>query len=170
LTGSEAGWRASRSGLLLDNAARLSFQRYLLADAPPLPALPTSLGSLEPFAIATGAFLVPLHEGEAVWIGIELASETSEARVIARGESEFEPFIARGTHGPLQTAVAGLERPPGAQRFALRPCGRSKLLVEVAGRSAAIELISGAAYQRITGKVPPPPARPSDGYQGWRLP
>jgi hypothetical protein len=169
----DAGWTASRSGLLLHGRARLSFQRYLLAHAPPLPTVPTSLGSLEPHALTDDAFLVPLHQAEAVWIGVEFSSEATPLRIRAADEPKLLPITISSAGGSPLAAVACIASREGLRRFALSPHGVSNILVEVPDVDrvpASIQLIDPAGFGRITGQLAPGPASADDGYQGWRLP
>lgn len=184
-------WAATRAGLVLGRAFTISFQRYLLAGRASVAAAPSSLGALAPGEDPGGAWLVPLHPGEAVWIGVTGSEECPAVRAVARRGTRSHD-LADGRPAPLAEAtpipcrpvavLAGLPRPDGGfLPFAARrgeakaACSRLDFEPlaadgEPGAAAAHIELVTLQDFTSRTGRPPPPPADPGDGYRGWRLP
>ncbi|HEX8623032.1 MAG TPA: hypothetical protein VF718_13780 [Allosphingosinicella sp.] len=189
----DPAWIGTRGGLCLGGLLRLSFQRYLALG--PLASAPSSLGAL-PVAAATdeeGLFLVPMHEGEAAWLGLlrEPAGEgvalkgiggtgaggrdlvtgapcpLASATPLPGGRIHLLPGVPMGDglHAPFAPARTGRRDPVCPTLvFAAWPPGGAEGLV------ARIELVPPDRYAGRTGEPPPPPADPDSGYQGWLLP
>jgi hypothetical protein len=65
--------------------------------------------------------------------------------------------------------VAGFSGEGATRRLSLDEC--ASLLIET-GKSDPIrlDLVEPQMFQRLTGREPPPPADPEEGYAGWLLP
>lgn len=170
---SAPSWRAASDGLHLGSVIALSFQRYLLANAPPLPAIPKSLGALGPAELDPGHFLVPVHVDEAVWLGIEFTEGSPALRLLVGDPKEWHEFTFEGGGSHLPEMVPALPGPMGMARFgaASTQCTTIELasLHRDVGR-ARVDFVEPATFDRLAARAPPEPARPEDGYGGWRLP
>jgi hypothetical protein len=177
-------WIASRAGLTLDGGPAISFQRFLLGELSHFDTAPTSLGTLDPVADAGGGFLIPLHPGEGVWIGVEGSPRRPVFRAVAGTQDELRDLadgrratLARGTLIPCEqiAILPGLPRPGGGYRpladpglrLAFQPAGPDG---EENGPPAHVELVTVPDFVARTGRPPPGPADPERGYRGWRLP
>src|SRR5439155_18060967 len=69
---SRRGFRAWRGGLRLGADAVVSFQRFQLPTTGRVREAPISLGAIEPAGTAAKGFLLPLYDGEAFWIGLDM--------------------------------------------------------------------------------------------------
>lgn len=151
------------------DALSISFQRYLIANAPPLPHIPQSLGALPPAATGPSSFLVPLHEGEGVWIAVEFGAGAPVLDVKAKaGPKVLAWRLSPHAPGKIEL-IAGAKAGRGELRFAARALN----IVEVAAARAAtaiVGLVAPGEFERRTGTAAPPPANANDGYGGWRLP
>ncbi|HEV7661089.1 MAG TPA: hypothetical protein VGO55_14720 [Allosphingosinicella sp.] len=173
-------WTATRAGLVLDGALTISFQRFLRDGRARLDAAPASLGALEPCASRGGAFLIPLHPGEAVWLGVEGGPQWPALRAAATGRdlSDGRPAALAGAMSiscDPRAVLPGLPLAGGGflplaepgLRLAFQPIGAN-------GKAVALivhaELVAVDDFAARTGRPPPAPAKPEHGYQGWRLP
>jgi hypothetical protein len=171
-------WTATRAGLTLEGALTISFQRYLQGGRASLDAAPASLGALEPGASSGGAFLVPLHPGEAVWLGVEGGPQWPALRAVAAGRdlSDGRPSALAGAT-PIscdpRAVLPGLPLAGGGFLPLAEPGLRLAFQPVAAGGNAPIvhaELVTVEDFAARTGRPPPAPANPDHGYRGWRLP
>jgi hypothetical protein len=191
-SGGPAGWTAGPAGLQFERRLTVSFQRYRLIDAAGLAEAPGSLGALEPRAAADPLFLVALHPGEALWIGLTCADGGPCPRLRALGWHRRRAFDLRtgrpaaeagelAMAGGEGLAIAGLRRAEAAV-LPFAPTGPeaadacSRLAFRAArgesggGAWARVHLVTPASFEARTGCPAPPPADPAAGYGGWRLP
>jgi hypothetical protein len=168
-----ARWRARPEGLRFGSSLALSFQRYLVADAPSLPAIPTSLGAVRPAKIGRDRFMLPLHPGEAVWLGIEFAQANDTIQLIVGDPPQWHEFTFEGSASRGVEMIAALPGPHGALRFGASSgqCAAIDLGAgpKQSGR-ARVEFVDPETFAQRTGRQAPGPPRREDGYGGWRLP
>lgn len=178
-------WTATRAGLVLDGALTISFQRFLRDGRARLDAAPASLGALEPGVSRGDAFLIPLHSGEAVWLGVEGGPQWPALRAVAGRGGEADRDLGDGRPAALAGAMLipcnpravlpGLPLADGGflplaepgLRLAFQPVGASGKAIAPIVRA---ELVAVDDFAARTGRPPPAPAKPEHGYQGWRLP
>lgn len=176
-------WTATRAGLVLDGALTISFQRFLHDGRARLDAAPVSLGALEPGASPGGAFLIPLHPGEAVWLGVEGGHQWPALRAVAGRRGAPDRDLSDGRPAALAGAMqipcdprALLPGLPQAGGGFLPLAGPGlRLVFQPVGASgnapiAHAELVTVEDFAARTGRPPPAPAKPEHGYRGWRLP
>lgn len=179
-------WLIDRSGLRLENLS-ISFQRYLLRGRDRISDIPSSLGAVQPFAVGESRFLVPLHEGEAIWIGVERESSSPTIRGIGwyRGHSRDLSdgrSVALGKASGLPAAplvmIAGVPIEKGMFapfRLGAEDCFAIDLAADDPdgrwpSRLASVLLVDPGTFLEQTGRAAPDSADPADAYGGWRLP
>jgi len=163
-------WTAAPSALALGQALKLSFQRYLIADAPPLPAIPRSLGVLEPALLDDRHFVVALHDEEGVWIAVEFGSTGPLVSIRCSNDDEDGngALVEQIPGSHRNWMVAGFDY-GDLRRIALDEC--ASISIEAAHTDEIqVDLVDPATFRRLTGREPPPPAKQEDGYGGWLLP
>lgn len=162
---------ADSGALTFGGRVQVSFQRYLIDAAPPLPAIPTSLGAVAPNRIVDNRFAIALHEGEAVWLGVEVFSAVTLRIKVRRAAQDAEVEVDPDPGG-LPAMVAGVELASGMSRLDADQ-GPCEIELQIAGadeEAVRVSLLDPAAFRTLTGLEAPPPARPDHGYGGWRLP
>jgi len=182
-------------GLRIPGRLALSFQRYLLPVGGVIDGLPTSLGALPVAAAGDGSLLIPVADGEGVWIGVstEPPHRLAELGVVATLSDGSVRTVAGGGRAgdaPLVAApaarLAGIPRPdgrhaaltrtataagPGCAALAFRcRIGPQRRRASAAWVEVVVRLVEPAAFAAATGQAPPPPPDPAAGYGGWRLP
>jgi hypothetical protein len=186
------GW-SQQYTVVLGEAVILSFQRFARPISGVIGRAPSSLGAL-PVAVGPGGvFLVPVADGEAVWLGLESAAEGEFARVtiMARLSSgrdvnaiSGKPWMGRSEPSrsvPPAQFVEGIPRADEQLAVFARPwdsapgSGCDALLMIVTSRQQRdlryrFELVDYGRFTTISGLEPPQPMDPGNGYQGWLLP
>ena len=173
MRGERTRWRALPEGLHFGSSLLISFQRYLVADAPALPDIPTSLGALNAVEVERGVFLVPVCDNEAVWLGIQFLKEDEPIRVLVGDPPEWHEFALACSISHGVETVAALPGPRGALRFGplANECSTIEFDVPRQARGRArVEFVDLSTFERLAGRAAPAPARREDGYGGWRLP
>lgn len=191
------GGRAPRVGYTaaLADTLALSFQRYPCPGSGVLQQLPRSWGALPVAASGARGLLVPVAEGEAVWVGLSAppGAPACELRVLAHLRPGGPTDAVSGAAGadaagdlavlrvPPRRHLEGVARraggwwslarvPPGPEAPG---CSSLVLWPRPAGRSPeppwTVQLVDPAAFTELTGAEVPPLA-PDAPYGGWRLP
>lgn len=165
-SGSHEGWRAAPAGLRR-GTLMISFQRILERDEP-VGRAPSSLGAL-PIAASSAAFVLPLADAEAFWIGIEGAGPAGAAVTIhARFTDGRERSIARH-EAPTFAVVAGLTCPDGRHRVFARSW-LERICIRSGDEMAEVLPVTPQTFTSISGREAPPPLAEVSGYRGRRLP
>jgi hypothetical protein len=162
-------WRTKDAALMYGDALSISFQRYLIANAPCLPQIPQSLGALLPAATGPTSFLVPLHEGEGVWIAVEFGAGAPALDLKAKAGPKVQAWrLSAQSPGKIEL-IAGAKAGRGELRFT---ASALNIVEAAAGRAAkaVVELVAPDEFERRTGTTAPARAKAEDGYGGWRLP
>ena len=166
-------WWAAPDGLHLATALTISFQRYLVTGAPPLPAIPKSLGALEPAELEPGHFLVPVHNNEAVWLGMEFLERSDSIRLLIGDRQEWYGSTFKGAEARGPEMVSALPGPRGTIRFGPSPSQCARLEIDPLRREvgrARVDFVDPETFEKLTARAPPRPAREEDAYGDWRLP
>lgn len=166
-------WRTRDAALWLDDMLSVSFQRYLIGAAPPIPQIPQSLGRLDPVEVGDSSFVIPFHDGEAAWIAAEFLGELRAISIGAADPGDRSPVELGAGEAGAPAMIAGIEGKEGPRRFAPPPVGCETILIRAVGTltgAARVRAVDPRTYLRLTGNRAPPPARARDGYQGWLLP
>jgi hypothetical protein len=173
VTSERARWRARPDGLRLGSSLVISFQRYLVVDAPRLPAIPKSLGAVGPARTGRDRYIVPLHAGEAVWLGIEFLNGTHTIQLAGGDQRDLHEITIERSLSHGVEMIAALPGLPGALRFgpSSGQCAAIDLVPRAEGVGRArVAFVNPATFRQRTGRDPPRPARRDDGYGDWRLP
>src|ERR1043166_1999084 len=161
-------WSAGIEGLRFGSLL-ISFQRFVRPDDNLVDAIPPSLGAL-PLAYCRGAFLLPLAEEEAFWVGVIFpTSKTAKSLELTALHSDRRRTPAATLQGPGTKFVDGLKRADGKSEALGRP-GLVELRVRLGKHTAHIRLVDPVVYTTSTGEAAPTPLDRSAGYGGWRLP
>src|ERR1051325_11801929 len=113
-------WSAGIEGLRLGSLL-ISFQRFVRPDDNLVDGIPPSLGAL-PLAYCRGAFLLPLAEEEAFWVGVIFpASKTAKSLELTALHSDGRSTPAATLQGPGTKFVDGLKERTGNLRRCVGP-------------------------------------------------
>lgn len=170
--------RIEHHAVLLPSGASLSFQRYLLEGSDAFETAPQSLGAL-PCAAAGEGVMVPLPEGEGVWIACLSAPGALRTSLSARPGTQS----ARATRVTLAApamlvTLPGLRRSTGDFAAIRRRSGERALRIAVRTAFAraepeietlAVTLVPPDQFEAATGRHVPA-AEPQHAFGGWRLP
>jgi hypothetical protein len=177
--------------VVLDELIRVSFQRYPESAFSPH-AIPRSHGALPVGLSKDGVPMVPLTEGEALWIGLRFMSSTRNIPVKAM----FLPHLREGSHravdpAPIEVDVGlsplaiiwllntkdGRSGPiVRGSRHANIECTFFEIVVMTSKNSPGrksnllIRLCSYGEFTAATGLPDPAPIETVSTYGGWRLP
>lgn len=193
-------WQLQPGALLIQGRLALSFQRF---PSPPdgiLRQSPRSLGALEVHVALTGELLLPVAEGEAVWLGLSVQPEGRAVLLFAAANTRPMGALNVCSGLPWQRdcntgmvvdatfALDGLRRDATSvwafQRHAANAtspaCEQLQFTTaypeesKEAGRTLplpiAVHFVDYATYARSTGAAPPVPLDPAHGYRGELLP
>jgi hypothetical protein len=172
----------------------LSFQRYPCPASGVVSELPRSWGALPLTPVGSQGLLVPVPDGEAVWVGLlaEPRGRAWSVRVVAHLDPHGTIDVLTGRPAdpagepavlsvPPRRVLEGIARDDGdwwvLTRVAPGPpapsCRRLEVRAEQAGgppeRRLIVDLLDPAAFSARTG-AEVPPLRPDAPYGGWRLP
>lgn len=179
--------------LEIGGLAWLSVQHYPLPASGLITNPMPSCGAVPVAAIDPRRIVVPLHDGDAVWLGVTALPETG---VRLRGAMETAGHgcldivsgsrwtcldRARTLAVPPATALDGIPREGGGMwpfaRHALPACAPAcrRLRLYLTGGGAAnpagvaLYFVRPAAYRRLTGADPGPPADPGHQFGKYLL-
>ena len=157
----------------------VSFQRYPESQLGASAEAPRSHGALPVELISPGTGILPVREGEGVWLGL-LPKENRRCAVtvgwLTTVGTKDAPLSWSGAPTSLQV-ISGLRDASGTLcpfvRFPLspefKPC--IGVLMSADGRDAIeIRFVDVAEYEGRSGKSAPPPMSVHDSYRGWLLP
>lgn len=157
---------------------RFSFQRYRARTAP-FSRPPSSLGAL-PCGARNGELLLPIAEGEAVWIGCELPPSHASIKISLQaywqGTTAASTSV-KATSDAKLVVIAGLPRGSLFKSIGLRRQGsRLTTLVLSLSNLAGSRLLGfnvlvcrTRTFERLTARRVPT-LDSSTGYGGWPLP
>jgi hypothetical protein len=161
-------WSAGIEGLRFGSLL-ISFQRFVRPDDNVIDAVPSSLGAL-PVAHCRGAFLLPLSQEEAFWVGVIFpASKPAKKLELTALHADGRSTPAATLDGPGAKFVPGLKRADGKSEAFSRPW-LAGLRVQLGKHAAHVRLVDPEAYTTLTGGSSVAPLDESAGYGGWRLP
>lgn len=170
--------RVERHAVLLASGASLSFQRYLLAGKARFGEAPQSLGAL-PCAAHGEGVLVPLPEGEGMWIACLPAPEAVQTMLSARPlDRSARATKVMGAAPAMLVTLPGLRR--GTGDFGAIRRDAAERMLQIAVRTAlprakaevetlTVTLVAPERFRSVTG-WPVLPADPLHAFGGWRLP
>jgi hypothetical protein len=167
-------------------------ERTTSAEQPLPPGVgPRSYGLAPTARSPTGAVLVAVAAGEAMWLGFEAIDRASPAIVRVRSDSlggrdalTGEPWTEVLRQHPRNHLVcppdsrlAGMREPAGFLPFTLNRADEQSQSARTLTvlcyldiiACVRIELASPATFTRLTGGIPEP-LDPESAYKGWRLP
>ncbi|SDY47888.1 hypothetical protein SAMN05661080_03601 [Modestobacter sp. DSM 44400] len=179
----------------LADTLSLSFQRYPCPESAVVHELPRSWGALPVAPGGSRSLVVPVADGEAVWVGLSRPPDAPawELRVLAHLRPGGPTDAVTGAGGtdaagdlavlrvPPQRSLEGIARRAGGwwslTRLAAGPgapgCSGLEVWPQPAGGPPeppwTVQLVDPAAFTAQTGAEVPPLA-PDAPYGGWRLP
>jgi hypothetical protein len=144
--------------------------------------VPRAYGVAPTALSADGTVLAAVADDEAVWLGFQPTNPAHAASVRVRVDADEvldavtgrawnpELVITPRNHlvVPPDSRLVGIPRGGGIELFTA-PMRLTVLVVDPPGAAVGIDLIEPAAFERLTGRRPPPLDR-SRGYTGWRAP
>jgi hypothetical protein len=179
--------QATAHGLQLGPVS-VSFQRFHRPPGGIISQAPPSLGALPAGQDGGGEWLLPVADGEAFWIGlnVERAAALAVKADMQQGEAldafsgrPWAPETAQTMVVERFVVVAGLRRGDTLWAFARSAdaatapaCRAISFFQRDAGLSelAAVRLVDYADFAERTGLAPPAPIDSEAGYKGHRLP